>query len=298
MKKLAILTLSTLPLAASAQGETVGFFETYFLETVLTLALVVCLIALAVLLVTLSAIKTLLVAQQETEASEEKVKAPSAFAQWWDRINDLKPMEQEAVVLTDHEYDGIRELDNNLPPWWKWMFYVTIIFAVVYLIHYHVLQTGPTSQEEYVAEMAQAEKDVAAYKAMLAANQGESEIPVTGPVAIAAGQKIYMNYCAACHGNKGQGGIGPNFADQYWIHGGSMEDIIATIENGVPAKGMISWKNQLSGPEIQQVSLFIYELEGTNPPNPKDAQGELFERTETEEATGEEEVVGEAVSMN
>lgn len=297
MKKFLITLLALIPLTSFGQ-ESAGFFETYLIETVLTLAIFVCLIALAVLVVVLNVVKTLLATQTAEEETTEEA-APSVFEKWWSSINDLKPMDQEAVVMTNHEYDGIRELDNNLPPWWKWMFYVTIAFAVVYLIHFHVLQTGPTSDEEYRQEMVIAEKQIADYKARLLADAGDVEVPVTGPEAILAGKGVYIKFCAACHGNQGQGGIGPNFSDPYWIHGGSMENIISVVENGVPAKGMIAWKNQLSSPEIQQVSAFIYSLEGTNPPNPKAPQGDLFERVEeVPEEEVEQAAMGEPVTMN
>lgn len=283
MKKYFILLSLLAPNLLLAQAEYPGFFKTYFVETVLTIALFVCFIALLVLLVTLDTIKVFLKSQQPEEEKVAEVKAPSAFEKLWTSINDLKPVEQEGDVLTSHEYDGIKELDNNLPPWWKWMFYASIVFAVVYLFHYEVFKTGPTQAEEYNQEIAVAAKEIATYKAKLLASAGPSEAPISGPEAIAAGKGIYMKFCTACHGNLGQGGIGPNFADKYWIHGGSMENIVSIVENGVTNKGMIAWKNQLSGPEIQQVSQFIYSLEGTNPDNQKDPQGEIFERTDGEE---------------
>ncbi len=287
MRKLLRYLLILMPGISFAQSASPGFFQTYFVETILTLALFVCLVILLVLVVTLKAIKALL-ADKYPEQVQEEAKKPSAVKEWWEAINGLQPVEKESSLTTDHEYDGIKELDNNLPPWWKWMFYATIVFSVFYLANYHLLGTGKTQDEEYIAEMISAEKEVAAYKAQLAASAGDVEVPVTGPEAIAAGKKVYMNFCSACHGNEGQGGIGPNFVDRYWIHGGSMEDIIATVENGVPAKGMISWKNQLSPPEIQQVSAFIYALEGGNPANQKAPQGTLYERVAgDEEASGD-----------
>ena len=291
MKRLMFLMAALIPGIASAQqGEYPGFFETYFIESVLTLAASVCIVALIVLIVTFNAIRTLLNAQKPAEEVQAKVEEPSIFQKWWDSVNDLKPMQREVDILTDHEYDGIRELDNNLPPWWKWMFYLSIVFGVVYLVHFHVLNTGMSSGEEYAYEMDEAAREVAEYKALLASTQGDVEVPTEGPEAIAAGKSTYIKFCAACHGNGGQGGVGPNFADQYWIHGGSLEDIVATIEDGVPAKGMISWKSQLSPAEIKQVAAFIITLEGTNPPNPKDPQGELYEREDLQ--------VGEPMAIN
>ena len=275
--------MSALP--ALVFGQSGGnFVETYFAEVVLSIALGVALVALLLLVVTLQAVSVF----RKTEEGEKEVKA-TWFSKWWESINSFKPIEQETVVLTSHEYDGIRELDNNLPPWWKGMFYATIVFGVIYLVNFHIIGTGQTQAEEYETEMAVAAKEVADYKASLLAMEGPSEEPVTGPEAIAAGQKVYQKFCSACHGAQGQGGIGPNFADQYWIHGGSMTDIITTIEEGVPTKGMISWKIQLSGAEIQQVAAFIYDLEGTDPDGQKEPQGDLFERVPEETEVAEEE---------
>lgn len=287
-KPIALVMFSALPLLS--MGQSGSFVETYFAEIVLAIALGVALVALLLLVVTLQAVMVF-----RNQSEEETVaKKETWFSKRWKSLNDFRPVEQETVILTNHEYDGIRELDNNLPPWWKGLFYATIVFGGLYLVNFHVLGTGMTQSEEYEYEMAMAEKQVAEYKAALAASSDPAEVPVTGPEAIAAGKKVYQKFCSACHGAQGQGGIGPNFADQYWIHGGNMANIITTIEEGVPAKGMIAWKNQLSGPEIQQVAAFIYDLEGTNPDGQKEPQGELFERVATEETEAEaEEAIAE-----
>lgn len=280
-KPVAITLLTALPALVFGQGSG-SFVETYFGEIVLAIALGVALVALLLLVVTLQAVQVF----RQSENKEKEVKE-TWFSKWWQSVNSFKPMEQETVVLTSHEYDGIRELDNNLPPWWKGLFYVTIVFGVLYLVNFHIIGTGQTQAEEYQTEMAVAAKQVADYKAALLADEGPAEEPVTGPAAIAAGKSVYQKFCSACHGAQGQGGIGPNFVDQYWIHGGSMSDIITTIEEGVPTKGMIAWKNQLSGPEIQQVAAFIYDMEGTSPDGQKEPQGDLFERTVPAEAAAE-----------
>ena len=282
MKKLfASAWLYTLPVWVFGQSGG-SFVETYFAEIVLSIALGVALVALLLLVVTLQAV---MVFRKSME--EERVVKETLVSKWWRSVNRFKPMEQETVVMTSHEYDGIRELDNNLPPWWKGLFYATIVFSLFYLVNFHIMGTGQTQAEEYEAELALAEKQVAAYKASLLAQEGPSEEPVEGPEAIAAGKKVYQKFCSACHGAQGQGGIGPNFADQYWIHGGSMANIITIIEEGVPTKGMIAWKNQLSGAEIRQVAAFIYDLEGTNPDGQKEPQGDLFERETTPETETE-----------
>ena len=177
--------------------------------------------------------------------------------------------------LLDHDYDGIQELDNDLPPWWKYLFYFTIAFSVVYIIHYNILGTGPSQLAEYENEMAAAE---ARYAAVVAANTPSGPLEaLTDAASLEEGKNVYTVNCVPCHGTLGEGGIGPSFADRYWIHGGSMEDIVAVINNGVPAKGMISWKPILNPTQIHQVSSYLLTFQGTNPPNNKAPQGELVE---------------------
>ena len=278
---------------------------------------------------------------------------------------------KEKDVLLDHSYDGIQELDNDLPPWWLWMFYITIIWAVLYLIYYHVLGAGDLPAEEYMKEMnpayekteqagfsigysspffqsekeltplrrvqiareneraaaiAKAEQkekqaseepaslaDISFNEIMQAAMQKasatdleklknafpdiyatyqagtaggrvaaeaeqkpqEPEIePLTDEASLASGESIFLTNCATCHGKQGEGGIGPNMTDDYYIHGGRMTDIVKTITNGVPAKGMISWRGILNEKQIKEVASYLITLRGTNPPNAKAPQGE------------------------
>ncbi len=164
-------------------------------------------------------------------------------------------------LLLDHEYDGIRELDNNLPRWWVWLFYITIVFAAVYLVYYHVAHAGDLQAAEYDKEMKAGE----AVK-MAAMGKFESSIPslhpLTDPVTIDNGSQIYAKLCAPCHRADGGGLVGPNLTDDYWIHGSNYSDTVTVIWNGVPAKGMVTWKNSLKPDEIQAVASFIYTLRG------------------------------------
>lgn len=199
------------------------------------------------------------------------------FSKFWKQANDLQPIELEEEIALDHNYDGIRELDNNLPPWWKALFYGSIVWGVGYLFYYHVTGNGMLSAELYLAEMKQAELEHEEYLKTAAESVNESTVTVLSDAgAIAKGKSIYMANCVACHGALGEGGVGPNFADNYWIHGGSIKDIFSTIKYGVPAKGMISWSTQLRPLEMQQVASFILTLQGTNPPNQKEAQGTIW----------------------
>lgn len=195
---------------------------------------------------------------------------------WNRKLTDAVPVEKEESILFHHEYDGIRELDNNLPPWWVYMFYVTLVFAVIYLGYYHVYNSGNLQEQEYLAEMNQAELRKAEYLRMKGSSIDESNVEMlTDAALIENGKSIYAQNCSACHGSAGEGGVGPNLTDPYWIHGGGIKNIFSVIRNGAPEKGMIPWKSQLSPEQIQQVSSYIITLEGTSPENAKAPQGEL-----------------------
>ena len=171
-------------------------------------------------------------------------------------------------LLLPHEVDGIRELDNKLPRWWVLLFYLTIAFAAAYLVQYHVLGAGDLMTAEYKKEMAAG----TAIK-QAAMSRFESEIPTLDPskdpVVLAQGKKTFVTLCAPCHRPDGGGLVGPNLTDDYWIHGATFADNVKTIWNGVPEKGMITWKNTLKPNEVIEVASYIYSLRGTRPPNPK-----------------------------
>ena len=174
-------------------------------------------------------------------------------------------------LLLDHEADGIRELDNNLPRWWVWLFYLTIIYAVVYLGYYHVFATEKTSAAEYDVERAAGEKIKGAAMAKFEATIGNLA-PASDPDAINNGRQTFMTLCAPCHRPDGGGLVGPNLCDDYWIHGSNFVDNVKTIWNGVPEKGMITWKTMLNPKQIHEVASFLYTFRGTKPPNPKPAE--------------------------
>ncbi len=177
-------------------------------------------------------------------------------------------------LIADHDYDGIKELDNNLPKWWLWLFYFTIIFSVIYVLRYHVTGWGVLQQEEYDIEMADAKMKYSKPDngSMLDAS---TVTLLTDEASMVAGKAIYDNQCAVCHLAEGQGLVGPNMTDEYWIHGCDIKDLYNIIVVGVPEKGMISWESQLPPVQIQQVASFILSLQGTDPPNPKEPQGEV-----------------------
>ena len=192
-------------------------------------------------------------------------------------LTDAVAIEDEESILLDHDYDGIKELDNNLPPWWKYGFYLTIAVAVIYLFNFHVLKIGALQGQEYINEMAQAQLEVDEFMKNSANNVDENTIKLlTEASDMTAGKDIFMANCAACHGKLGEGTVGPNFADEYWIHGGGVKDIFKTIKYGWVEKGMKSWKEDLSPMQMAQVTSYIKSLRGTNPLNGKAPQGDLF----------------------
>lgn len=226
--------------------------------------------------------------EQGLEAYLEEVKKPKQS--FWDRMykqwTKVVPVEKEEDILFDHEYDGIRELDNSLPPWWVAMFYLSIGFGVIYYTYYHFTGAGPSSGEEYKMEMERADKAIQAYRATQSNLVDETNVEVlTDEQAIAGGKEIFLANCAACHGALGEGGVGPNMTDQYWIHGGDIKSIFKTIKYGVPEKGMISWKGQLSASDMNEVASYILTLQGTNPPNPKEPQGDLYQQQVDKDTT-------------
>lgn len=194
-----------------------------------------------------------------------------------DKLNDTVDIEEEATIMLDHDYDGIKELDNNLPPWWKYGFYLTIIIAFIYMINYHITKTAPLQKEEYTNSLKKAEVEIAEFMKNSANNVDETTVKMlTDPADLASGKDLFISTCAACHGRLGEGGVGPNMTDEYWMHGGSVKDIFKTIKYGWPDKGMKSWKEDFSPVQIAQITSFIRTLKGTNPPKPKDKQGELY----------------------
>ncbi len=175
-------------------------------------------------------------------------------------------------IHSHHDFDGIQEYDNDLPPWWKALFYVSIVFAIGYMLHYHVFKTGPLQIEEYETEMEQA-------AILAAATADDPNAPtnfevITDAAALESGKALYNTNCAACHGAEGQGTVGPNLTDEYWLHGGDVNDIFKTIKYGVPAKGMVPWQGKLTKDQMLEVSSYILSIQGTNPPNAKEPQGE------------------------
>lgn len=210
----------------------------------------------------------------------EHSKMPKFKLSFWDKVNAAVAVEKEQDILLDHDYDGIKELDNSLPPWWKYGFYLTIVVAVVYFWYYE-MGSGPSSYDEYVAEVQAGEASKAAYLAKSANNVDENTVVMLDDAGIASGAMLYQSMCAACHLADGGGSVGPNLTDDYWLHGGSVKDIFKTIKYGWPDKGMKSWKDDFSPKQIAEITSYVKSLKGTKPAAPKEKQGELYIESET-----------------
>ncbi len=212
-----------------------------------------------------------------SDAEVETVKEPSFLWKFYLKMLDSVPVEKEKDVLLDHDYDGIHELDNNLPPWWKYGFYFTIVFGLVYLINYHVMGSGEVQLNEYKKELAVAAKEKEERMKASSENINEANVVLLADAeSINNGKETFVKLCAACHRADAGGQVGPNLTDEYWLHGGGVKNLFTTISEGVPAKGMISWKNQLSPKQMQQVASYILTLKGSNPVGPKEPQGDKW----------------------
>jgi len=174
--------------------------------------------------------------------------------------------------LMGHDYDGITEYDNDLPPWWKYGFAFTVVFAVVYMGYYHVANAGQLQLDEYETEMRQATLLVSADADD--PNKLTTYTALTAPADLSAGKSIFATNCAPCHGANAEGKVGPNLTDEYWLHGGEINHVYKTIKYGVTSKGMVAWKGKLAGKQILQVASYIQSLQGSKPAGAKEPQGE------------------------
>jgi cytochrome c oxidase cbb3-type subunit 3 len=243
----------------------------------LAILILIGIIAILVLLtgVYVAAVLRIVLQQQSGEKAYE-----SLWSRWLKKIGGTEqPVEvQEQVLMLDHNYDGIRELDNHMPPWLKFLYFATVVFSVGYLLAYHVFEWAPLQEEEFEIEMQQASIAIEEYKKTQANLIDESNVELlSDAAALEAGKAIFVQNCAACHGNEGQGGVGPNLTDDAWLHGCDIKDVFKVVKYGVPQKGMVPWQNKLKPQDIQQVASYVLSLRGTNPPNPKEPQGEKCE---------------------
>jgi cytochrome c oxidase cbb3-type subunit III len=290
------MKLSSLAIIAQTSGQ--SFWSDPFnnpmfpVYVVAAFVIIVLILVIVVALMLLKAINTII---DETEKQKAKelgvtyVPRETWVSQLVQKWNAAVPVEQEKEIELDHDYDGIKELDNHLPPWWKWLFYGTVAWGVVYLIVFHLSSSLPLMEEEYQNEVAKAEEQIRLHQA----SQPRAQIDVETlqykhePESIEKGKAVFAsNNCGSCHRNDGGGNtIGPNLTDEYWLHGGDVKMVFKTITNGVVEKGMPAWGRSLSPTEVRDVSFFILSLQGSKPENAKAAQGELFKQPIVSDST-------------
>lgn len=207
------------------------------------------------------------------QAETKKPAKPSLL----NKLMGLRPISEEKDLVMEHTFDGIAELDNPTPAWFMVLFYGTIIFGVVYLLSYHVFGWTPLQDEEYAIELKQAEevKTALLLKPGNAANKvNENNVELSKDAAVLqSGAALFKTACAPCHGEHGEGIVGPNLTDKYWLHGGTVKDIFKTIKYGVPDKGMIAWEKTMRPKQISELASYIISLQGSNPANAKAPQG-------------------------
>lgn len=257
-----------------------GFGASDLYNDILIVALVIVMVTLLFsALVVHRAMKAILkvtmpevVRQEEEDKIRAKEEGRSKWRSKWKNISGLNTPEEEKDLMMDHEFDGIQELDNPVPIWFNALFYSTVIFGIAYLLIYQVFHLAPDQDQEYVIEMEKAEIAKNEYLAK-SANQVDENSVVFDPAMATAGKSIFVANCVACHGANGEGGIGPNLTDKFWIHGGDIKDIFRTVKYGVPEKGMVPWEQTLTPAQIAEVSSYILSLQGTNPPNAKAPEG-------------------------
>ncbi|WP_185096874.1 cbb3-type cytochrome c oxidase N-terminal domain-containing protein [Roseivirga seohaensis] len=266
----------TTPLAAQTESST-GISQTTAFYVVIGLLIIVSLLVILLAFNIVSLLKAVVQKEMSPEKKASMEKEPSWFAKTWAKWNDLKPLEEEQDIMLDHDYDGIKELDNHLPPWWKALFYLSIVYAVIYLMVFHVFKSAPLQEEEYEIEMALAQAAKSNMEQTIVVDFDESNVPFNDDAeALADGKKFFEAQCGMCHKADGGGLAGPNLTDDYWKHGGSMTDIYNVIKNGVPNTAMISWESKLNPLRLQNVASYVKSLRGTNPPGALPPDGELY----------------------
>ncbi len=220
-----------------------------------------------------------------TEEQKKKLAEADALdykeSEWYKRLKAFfvksRPIEEEGTILLNHDYDGIHELDNVLPPWWVKLFYVTIVFALVYLVWFHIMD-GNDQKAEFNIEMEEARVAVEEYRKTAKDLIDTNTVTLlTEAGELAEGKKIFETNCAACHRADAGGSIGPNLTDEHWLLGGGIKNVFHTItEGGRDGKGMVPWKGTLKPSEIQQVASYVLSLQGTSPKDAKAPDGEVW----------------------
>ncbi len=278
-KNLMILLFGSLGLSAQAQDASTSAAAAFVksIDAATFMLILACIILIITFIALFKAIFKLSHYLKSDEELAAEAKQGSSWTQFMKKMTDAKEIEEENDILLDHDYDGIKELDNNLPPWWIGFFYLTIVFGAIYVGRYYIMD-HPLQTQEYNIELAEAEVALEQFKATATNLIDESTVTLlTDGSAVEAGGKLYTSLCASCHGPNGEGLVGPNLTDEFWLHGGDMKSVFTTIKYGVPEKGMIPWKTQLKGPQMQKIASYILtKLQGTNPAGAKAPEGEKY----------------------
>ncbi len=280
-----LFTVNTVFAQASAQP---SFLDDPFNNPMTPLYLITALIVIVIVLIAFVGFYLIRVVNMLTTEAEKDQAAKLGIVYaprptWWSRfikeVNASVPVEDEQSIELDHAYDGIRELDNHLPPWWKWLFIGTVVWGVVYLVVYHMGGNMPLQIQEYENELAHAEEQLNKLKA----SQPQAVIDVNtleysaDAEILSNGKSVYTTNCVACHNSDGGGNaIGPNLTDAYWLHKGDVKSIFTVVNGGVVEKGMPAWGKTMSPKDVRDVTFYVMSLQGTTPANPKAPQGELF----------------------
>ena len=271
---LSVLMLFFISFSAMAQDETPVRAITGTDLLLYILLGVLFFIAILVVILLVNALSLM----QQISAKEGQSKA--IFSEhWWKKFAGMgiAIKDEQQILIEGHDYDGIQELDNRMPPWLQSLFVATIVIAIGYSAYYFG-GFGDMQIAELEKDIARAEVEKKAYIEKVGASMDENSVTLlSDPASIGQGQALFTEKCAACHGPDGGGTVGPNLTDAYWLHGGSINDLFKVIKYGVPEKGMISWEKQLSPTDIQKVASFVLSIKGTKPANPKEPQGELVD---------------------
>ncbi len=270
MKKiiLSIIALSASPVLFAQNAAEANIGEGYY-DIILWILIA---IAVIVLIITFSLLNSINELKNKIAGDSGSEHAKLSL---WEKLLSLKPLTMEKDMDMGHEYDGIRELNNSVPIWFNVLFYGLIVTGIVYLFTYHVFNIMPLQAQEYKNEMAAAQIQKEAYLKTSGNAIDENTVKqITDAAKLEGGKKIFVERCQVCHGEHAEGKVGPNLTDEFWIHGGTINAIFKTIKEGVPAKGMVSWKNVLKPDEMQLMASYVLSLQGTKPANPKDPQGD------------------------
>lgn len=284
-----ILFISNISMAAEAVTFDYGDFDTLYLKVMGVIISILILVIVGLLYVTLLALRRIN-NPELAKADEERTTVEKLFS--------LHSLKDEKKLLLDESFDGIVELDNPTPPWFNFMFYTTILFAIAYGFWYHYsTNNGKLQLAEYEQELTDAEVAKTAYLKKVGNSIDESNVKlITDANQLHEGQEIYTAKCVVCHGIAGEGKVGPNLTDEYWIHGGELSNIFKTIKYGVTGKGMIAWEKNLNGLQMAQLVSYIKSIGGTNPPGALAPQGNKMESIETSGDTTKTAIVADTLA--